>query len=54
MYDYIVYLADFLCAAELEQRVKAVDMLMVGGKIAALKERLDRLRKENRTHEQIA
>lgn len=50
MYDYIVYLTDFLCAAELEQRVNAVDELMKEGKIAALKERLNRLTKERTKH----
>lgn len=54
MYDYVAYLADFLCAAELEQRIKAVEELMKDSKIVALKERLNRLKKEDRTHEQIA
>lgn len=44
MYDYIVYLADFLCAADLEQRVKAVDMLMADDKIMQLCKRLERLK----------
>lgn len=49
MYDYIVYLADFLCAAELEQRVNAVDMLMADNKIVQLRERLKRLKEGNAT-----
>lgn len=44
IYDYIAYLADFLCAADLEQRVKAVDMLMADGKIMQFRKRLERLK----------
>lgn len=44
MYDYITYLADFLSAADLEHRVKAVDMLMSDNKIEQLRARLERLK----------
>ena len=46
MIEYINYLLDILMFAELEQRVKAVDMLLKGGTIAALEQRLKRLEKE--------
>ena len=38
-------------AAELEQRVKIVEMLNKNGLIASLEERLDRLKKEDNAHE---
>ena len=47
----VQYLADLLIAAELEQRVKIVEMLNKNGLIASLEERLDRLKKEDNTHE---
>ena len=47
LYDY---LGDRL-AAELEQRVKIVEMLNKDGLIAGLEERLDRLKKEDNAHE---
>ena len=45
MLDYVEYLADLLIAAELEQRVKIVEMLNKDGLIAGLEERLDRLKR---------
>ena len=51
MLDYVEYLADLLIAAELEQRVKIVEMLNKDGLIAVLEERLDRLKKEDDAHE---
>ena len=51
MLDYVEYLADLLIAAELEQRVKIVEMLNKDGLIAGLEERLDRLKKEDSAHE---
>ena len=47
----VEYLADLLIAAELEQRVKIVEMLNKNGLIASLEERLDRLKKEDNAHE---
>ena len=52
MLDYVEYLADLLIAAELEQRVKIVEMLNKDGLIAGLEERLERLEKEEVTHEE--
>ena len=51
MLDYVEYLADLLIAAELEHRVKIVEMLNKDGLIAGLEERLDRLKKEDDAHE---
>lgn len=51
MLDYVEYLADLLIAAELEQRVKIVEMLNKDGLIASLEERLGRLKKEDNSHE---
>lgn len=51
MLDYVEYLADLLIAAELEQRVKIVEMLNKDGLIAGLEELLDRLKKEDDAHE---
>ena len=51
MLDYVEYLADLLIAAELEQRVKIVEMLNKDGLIAGLEEQLDRLKKEDSAHE---
>jgi hypothetical protein len=48
MLDYVTYLADYLIAAELEDRVKTVDQLMRNGIVPDLKKRLDRLREEER------
>ena len=52
MLDYVEYLADLLIAAELERRVKIVEMLNKDGLIAGLEERLERLNKEEVTHEE--
>ena len=46
MIDYVNHLLDVLMFAELEQRVKAVDMLLKDGTIAALEQRLKHLEKE--------
>ena len=46
MLDYIEYLADILTFAELEARVKTVDMLQKDGMIDRLEERLKRTAKE--------
>ena len=46
MLDYVEYLLDVLMFAELEQRVKTVDVLMKDGAIAALERRLHSLDKE--------
>ena len=51
MLDYVEYLADLLIAAELEQRVKIVEILNKDGLIAGLEERLNRLKKEDNAHE---
>ena len=41
MLDTIEYLADFLCAATLEERVKTVDDFMQNGLIDRLRQRLE-------------
>ena len=46
MLDYVEYLADILTFADLEVRVKTVDMLINNGTISGLEERLNRLKKE--------
>ena len=46
MIEYVDHLLDVLMFAELEQRMKAVDMLLKDGTIAALEQRLKRLEKE--------
>ena len=46
MIEYVDHLLDVLMFAELEQRVKAVDMLLKDGTITALERRLKRLEKE--------
>ena len=51
MLDYVEYLADLLIAAELEQRIRIVEMLHKDGLIAGLEERLDRLKKEDGAYE---
>lgn len=51
MLDYVEYLADLLITAELEQRVKIVDRLNEDSLIFGLEERLERLKKEEVTHE---
>ncbi len=51
MLDYIEYLADVLTFADLDTRIKAVDMLHKDGMIDRLDERLNSLNKEVRRHE---
>ena len=46
MIEYVDHLLDVLMFAELEQRVKAVDMLLKDGTIVVLEQRLKRLEKE--------
>ena len=46
MIDTIDYLTDLLIVGTLEQRVKAVDLLLADGKIDQLEERLNRIKKE--------
>ena len=46
MIDTIDYLTDLLIVGTLEQRVKAVDLLLADGKIDQLEKRLNRLKKE--------
>lgn len=50
MLDYIEYLTDILTFAELEVRVKAVDMLKKNGTVDRLEERLNKLNKEKQAH----
>ena len=46
MIDTIDYLTDLLIVGTLDQRVKAVDLLLADGKIDQLEERLNRIKKE--------
>ena len=46
MIEYVDHLLDVLMFAELEQLVKAVDMLLKDRTISALEQRLKRLEKE--------
>jgi hypothetical protein len=46
MIDTIDYLTDLLIVGTLEQRVKAVDLLLADGKIDQLEERLNRIKEE--------
>lgn len=48
MLDYTEYLADFLCAAELEERVRAVDELKKDGLIRKLYQRLEEVNHDGR------
>ena len=48
MLDRVEYLADFLCAAEFEERVKAVDELMKDGLIRKLHKRLEEVNNDGR------
>ena len=48
MLDRVEYLADFLCAADLEERVKAVDELMKDGLIQKLHQRLEEVNNDGR------
>lgn len=52
MLEHIEYLADILAFAELEVRIKTVDMLYKDGTIERLEERLNRLGKEVDAHEE--
>ena len=47
MIDTIDYLTDLLIIGTLEQRIRAVDLLLADGKIDQLEERLKRLKEEN-------
>ena len=46
MLDYVEYLADILTFADLEVRVKTIDMLINNGTLSGLEERLNQLKKE--------
>lgn len=46
MLDHIEYLADILTFADMEVRIKAVDMLNRDGTINRLEERMKRMKKE--------
>ncbi len=48
MLDSIEYLADFLCAASLEERVKTVDKLIQGGTIEKLRNKLEEVHENER------
>lgn len=48
MLDRIEYLADYLCSAGLEERVKAVDDLMEDGLIRKLHQRLEEVKNDGR------
>ena len=48
MLDPIEYLADFLCAASLEERVKTVDELIQGGTIEKLRSKLEEVHENER------
>ena len=52
MLDYVEYLADLLIAAELEQRIRIVEMLNKEDLIATLEERLERQKKEETPYEE--
>lgn len=52
MIEYVNHLLDVLMFAELEQRVKAVDMLLKDGTIATLEQRLEHLEKEVQSHDE--
>jgi len=52
MMEYVNYLLDVFTFEELEQRVKAVDILLKDGDIAALEQRLKRLEKEVCHHDE--
>ena len=52
MLDYVEYLADLLIAAELEQRIRIVEMLNKEDLIASLEERLERQKKEETSYEE--
>ena len=52
MLEYVEYLADLLIAAELEQRVKIVEMLDKDDLIASLETRLERQKEEETPYEE--
>ena len=52
MLDHVEYLADLLIAAELEQRIRIVEMLNKEDLIATLEERLERQKKEETPYEE--
>ena len=52
MLEYVEYLADLLIAAELEQRIRIVEMLNKEDLIASLEERLERQKKEETPYEE--
>ena len=52
MLDSVEYLADLLIAAELEQRIRIVEMLNKEELIASLEERLERQKKEETPYEE--
>ena len=47
MIDTIDYLTDLLIVGTLEQRVRAVDLLLADGKIDQLEERIKRIKEEH-------
>lgn len=51
MTDTIDYLTDLLIVGSLEQRVRAVDLLLADGKIDQLEERINRMKKEEHDYE---
>ena len=51
MIETIDYLTDLLIVGTLEQRVRAVDLLLADGKIDQLEERLKRMKEEEHDYE---
>lgn len=51
MIDTIDYLTDLLIVGTLEQRVRAVDLLLADGKIDQLEERINQMKKEEHDYE---
>ena len=51
MIDTIDYLTDLLIVGSLEQRVRAVDLLLADGKIDQLEERINKMKKEEHDYE---
>ena len=51
MIDTIDYLTDLLIVGSLEQRVRAVDLLLADGKIDQLEERINQMKKEEHDYE---
>ena len=48
MLDRVEYLADFLCSADLEERIRAVEELMKDGLIRKLHQRLEEVKNDGR------